>query len=64
MHKGFEIFDYTFDSTEIGIVKPEAEYFKFVEEKTGFKGPEILLIDDSMENLEGAKKCGWQIKKV
>jgi putative hydrolase of the HAD superfamily len=54
------IFDYIFDSTKIGYVKPQKEFFKFVENETNFKGGEILLIDDSRENIEGAKRYGWR----
>lgn len=62
-HSGFEIFDFIFDSSKIGYIKPQPEYFKFVEDKTGFKGKEILLIDDSENNLKGAKDYGWEIQK-
>ncbi len=61
IHSDFEIFDYIFDSSQIGFVKPEREYFKFVEDRTGYKGQEILLIDDSPENLKGAENFGWKI---
>lgn len=60
---GFEIFDNIFDSSQIGYIKPQPEYFKYVEDKTGFRGAEILLIDDSENNLQGAKAFGWNIYK-
>ena len=44
----------------IGTVKPNADYFSFVEKETGFSGNQILLIDDSDENLNGAKEFGWK----
>ena len=56
----FAIFDYYFESDVIGTVKPNADYFSFVEKETGFSGNQILLIDDSDENLNGAKEFGWK----
>jgi len=58
----FSIFDFVFDSSKIGFVKPEKEYFKYVEDVTGFKGEEIMLIDDSENNRKGAKNYGWQTR--
>ena len=58
----FSIFDYIFDSSKIGFIKPEPEYFKYVENVTGFKGEEIILIDDSENNIKGAKQFGWQTR--
>lgn len=62
IYPDFVIFDYIFESHKIGYTKPSIEFFKYVENKTGFTGNEILIIDDSEENLQGAKKMGWQIK--
>lgn len=56
----FAIFDYFFESDKIGIVKPNPEFFRYVETATGFSGNQILLFDDSDENLNGAKEFGWK----
>jgi HAD superfamily hydrolase (TIGR01509 family) len=58
----FEIFDFIFDSSRLGFIKPQREFFEIVEKQTGFHGKEILLIDDSVENITGAKNFGWETK--
>jgi HAD superfamily hydrolase (TIGR01509 family) len=59
-----EEFDYIFDSSKIGNTKPHPEYFKYVENVTGIHGKDILLIEDSDENIEGAKDFGWNAQSI
>lgn len=47
-------------SAEVGCKKPEPEIYKIAEKKCGYKGNEILFIDDKKENLFTAAKFGWQ----
>jgi FMN phosphatase YigB (HAD superfamily) len=47
-------------SYEVGFAKPEVEIYRIAEERSGFKGQEILFIDDRIMNLEPAEKLGWQ----
>lgn len=64
LHPNLVEFDYIFDSSTIGHTKPQPEYFKFVENVTGFRGKDILLIEDSDENIEGAKDFGWNAQSI
>lgn len=53
--------DYTavIDSSEVGMVKPEANIFTLATEQAGVAPHEILLIDDTHANLRAAEKAGW-----
>ncbi|MGI9215104.1 MAG: HAD-IA family hydrolase [Gammaproteobacteria bacterium] len=48
-----------FASYKIGSIKPEIEFFKYIENSLFLHANELLLVDDSTENIIGAKKCGW-----
>jgi len=39
--------------------KPDKKIYEIGEEKCGFKGKDILFIDNRIENLEIPKKMGW-----
>ncbi len=39
--------------------KPEAAFFQFAEQSSGFSGTDILFIDDTLANIEGAARAGW-----
>lgn len=47
-------------SAEVGCMKPDPKIYEIAEEKSGFKGDEILFIDDKPENLAEAARHGWQ----
>jgi HAD superfamily hydrolase (TIGR01509 family) len=48
-------------SCDIGFIKPEAEFYKYAQDKTGVYPQEILLVDNSKENIDKAKELGWQV---
>jgi len=52
--------DIVIDSSKVNLRKPEIEIYQLAEKKTGFKGKEILFIENQKENIEAAKKLGWQ----
>ncbi len=54
-----EYFDAVFYSHIIKLIKPDPRIYEFVENVIGFKGEDILFIDDSLENISAAKKAGW-----
>jgi len=49
------------DSSEVGLVKPDAEIFGLATEKAGVQPSEILLIDDTRSNLQAAQLAGWHV---
>ncbi|MCX7798689.1 MAG: HAD family phosphatase [Melioribacter sp.] len=52
-------FDKIFLSHKIGAVKPEEKVYRVVESHSQKPSSEHLFIDDVIEYVEGAKKCGW-----
>ena len=42
------------------MAKPELAYFRAVEAQVGLSGFDLVLIDDSMNNVEGARAAGWR----
>lgn len=52
--------DGIFYSARLGARKPEMEFFARVQAAVGLRGEEMLLVDDSRQNVEAARKAGWQ----
>lgn len=46
-------------SAKAGYKKPDAEFYTFAEQTTGYQPEELILIDDSVTNVEAAKASGW-----
>lgn len=47
------------DSSEVGAIKPDKKIYELAESKTGVSGSEILLVDDTRQNLVAAEQRGW-----
>lgn len=58
-HMGLSDFDYVFLSFEMGLRKPNDEIYLKVQEALKVNPKNILLIDDTKENIETAKRLGW-----
>jgi FMN phosphatase YigB (HAD superfamily) len=52
-------YNYIFESCEISYKKPEIGIYRYVEERTGLEGSEILFIDDRQDFIDGAKELNW-----
>jgi len=50
----------TIDSSIEKCRKPERKIYEIAQDKSGFRGDEILFIDNKKENLEIPKEMGWQ----
>ncbi|MGB3555125.1 MAG: HAD-IA family hydrolase [Jannaschia sp.] len=46
-------------SAMVGHQKPDAGFFKFAEESSGYRPEELLMVDDKLENVEAAIAAGW-----
>ncbi|HEX8320989.1 MAG TPA: HAD-IA family hydrolase [Longimicrobium sp.] len=52
--------DGIFYSAQLGARKPQMEFFAAVRAAVGLRAEDLLLIDDSLQNVEAARKAGWQ----
>ena len=51
-------FEKVYYSCRIGLRKPNSDIFEFVLKNHGLEPKETLFIDDTLQNVEGAKKAG------
>lgn len=58
-HLGDVEFDVVLESHHVGVVKPELAFFQIAQNKAGVHASEILFTDDLSENVDAAKKMGW-----
>lgn len=57
------IFDHFADIVVSGVEKvskPDPKIFRIAEQRFGYEGRELLLIDDNAANVAGARSAGWQ----
>ena len=52
--------EHMFASGRMGVAKPDQKYFEIVSNALGTQPCEIVLVDDSLKNVEAAKGLGWQ----
>jgi putative hydrolase of the HAD superfamily len=53
-------FDGLHYAADLGSAKPDPAFFRAIETRTGLAPGELLLIDDKIANVEGARACGWR----
>jgi len=58
------LFNSVYYSNEIGLRKPDQKVFEFVLEQNNYLPKETLFLDDSIQHIEGAKKCGIQTIQI
>lgn len=49
-----------YSSCEMGTIKPEAAFFNKIQDHLLCLPERILLVDDTLENVQAAQKAGWQ----
>ena len=54
------IFDSVFNSAEIGLAKPDLEFFKYLLKKIGTSSEECLFVDDNPKNIKSAENIGFR----
>jgi len=54
-------FDGVFYSAQLGVRKPEPAFFTKVRSYVGLNADELLLVDDSQQNIHAAVKDGWNV---
>jgi len=50
-----------FASYKIGFIKPEQDFFRYIQNTLSLLPHELLLIDDMKNYTLGAQKCGWHV---
>jgi len=53
-----DIFDGIFSSAELGVKKPNPEFFQKVLDRIGFEAETVLFFDDEQDNIDGAESLG------
>ncbi|MCG8453835.1 MAG: HAD family phosphatase [Spirochaetales bacterium] len=53
------LFEGTLFSCDEKLIKPERAIYERVEEKFDLKGPNIVFLDDTQDNIRAAKQQGW-----
>ncbi len=51
-------------SHELEAVKPDERIYRLAEQRLGASGAEIVFFDDLLENVEGARRCGWIAEQI
>lgn len=54
-------FDRAFVSGRMGVIKPDAEIYRQLEEATGIAPDRLLFTDDKPENIDAAAARGWRV---
>ena len=54
------LFDACYPSQEIGLSKPYSSFFNYILKKEGFDAGSAVMIDDALENIEGARRVGMK----
>jgi epoxide hydrolase-like predicted phosphatase len=57
--KIYQDFDYIFNSAEVGLSKPDPNFFKYVLKKLKAESKECLFIDNNPKNIKVAKTLGF-----
>jgi putative hydrolase of the HAD superfamily len=58
-----EVFDSSFYSSDIGWAKPSAEFFTHVVGALRARAEEVLFVDDSQTNVDGASAAGLRAER-
>ena len=46
-------------SAEAGVQKPHPDFYSYAVSRSGFEPHELLLVDDTPVNIDGARQAGW-----
>ena len=53
-----DLFDVSYFSSEVGMRKPETQFFQLILDELQVEPSETLFVDDFIENIQGAQKMG------
>lgn len=60
LHPFLTWFDSGIYSSQVGLVKPDPAIFALAQQRFGGEAADMLFIDDHPENIEAARRHGWQ----
>jgi len=52
-------FDSIFSSYQIGAIKPDLKFYRYIESNLNLQSKDIAFIDDSISHIEAAARVGW-----
>ncbi len=55
-----DLFDGVFSSAEVGALKPDLPFYTYVTQAIQVMPVHVLFWDDTLENVEAARRYGWQ----
>jgi putative hydrolase of the HAD superfamily len=58
-----KMFDGMFFSSDLGVQKPNENFFRAVTDRVGHPAHELLFFDDSAENVRAARSAGWSAEQ-
>ena len=58
-----DVFDSCFYSSDVGWAKPSAEFFTHIVETLGVPADQVLFVDDSQANVDGARGAGLRAER-
>ena len=64
IYNNFSDFDDLIISSIINKIKPNRDFYQYILDKYNIEANELLFIDDSIRNIEGAKNLGIETIKV
>jgi HAD superfamily hydrolase (TIGR01509 family) len=54
-------YDLVVDSSQVGLIKPDPAIFKLASERAQVPPENLLLVDDTRENVATAEELGWHV---
>lgn len=54
------LFDASYPSQEMNLSKPYSSFFNYILRREGFDAESAVMIDDALENIEGARRVGMK----
>lgn len=54
------LFDASYPSQEMNLSKPYSSFFNYILRREGFGAESAVMIDDALENIEGARRVGMK----
>lgn len=57
---GMSVAEKLYESSVIGMRKPDLEFYDYIQTDLGVESSQIMLIDDNPDNIDAAKISGWQ----